>query len=170
VRVWEHAERFTRYQAPRTPREAAMQEHPYRRLLLMTLLSFGSMYVLMYAMVDRLENIYSNLNQVYMAGLMAAAMVIIEVLLMGAMYPRKRLNAGILAMTVLAGLAFFMFIRAQAAIDDRQFLRSMIPHHAGAILMCEEAAIEDPAIRRLCENIVASQQAEIAEMNTLLAR
>jgi hypothetical protein len=44
------------------------------------------------------------------------------------------------------------------------------PHHASAILMCEEAPIEDPAIRRLCEGIVASQQAEIAQMKALLAR
>jgi uncharacterized protein (DUF305 family) len=36
--------------------------------------------------------------------------------------------------------------------------------------MCEEAPIEDPAIRRLCEGIVASQQAEIAQMKALLAR
>lgn len=147
-----------------------MHEKPYRRLLIMALLSFGSMYVLMYAMVNRLDNVYSNLNQAYMAGLMAASMVVIEVLLMGAMYPRKGINTGILAMTTLAGVACFMLIRAQTAIDDRQFLRSMIPHHASAILMYEEARIEDPVIRRLCKGIVASQQAEIAEMKALLAR
>jgi uncharacterized protein (DUF305 family) len=147
-----------------------MHEHPYRRLLSMTLLSFGAMYVLMYAMVDRLDNVYSNLNQAYMAGLMAAPMVIIEILLMGAMYPRKGLNAGVLAMSALAGVACFMLIRAQAGIEERQFLRSMIPHHASAILMCEEAPIEDPAIRLLCRGIVASQQDEIAQMKALLAR
>lgn len=147
-----------------------MHKHPYRRLLIMTLLSFASMYVLMYAMVDRLDNVYANLNQAYMAGLMAAAMAIIEVLLMGAMYPRKRLNAGIIVVSALAGVACFMFIRAQTAIEDRQFLRSMIPHHASAILMCDEALIEDPAITQLCKGIVVSQQAEIAEMKALLAR
>lgn len=147
-----------------------MREHPYRRLLIMTLFAFASMYVLMYAMVDRFDNVYSNLNQAYMAGLMAAPMVIIELLLMGAMYPRKGLNAGILATSAMAGVVCFMLIRAQTAIDDRQFLRSMIPHHASAILMCEEAAIEDSAIRRLCTGIMASQQAEITEMKALLAR
>jgi uncharacterized protein (DUF305 family) len=147
-----------------------MYKQPYGRLLIMALLSFVSMYVLMYAMVDRFDNVYSNLNQAYMAGLMTAPMVMIEVLLMSAMYPRKRLNSGILAASALAGVACFMLIRAQAAIEDRQFLRSMIPHHAGAILMCEEALIEDPAVRRLCQSIVASQQSEIADMKALLAR
>jgi uncharacterized protein (DUF305 family) len=147
-----------------------MHEHSYRRLFIMALLSFVSMYVLMYAMVGSFDNVYSNLNQAYMAGLMTAPMVIIEVLLMGAMFPRKRLNSGILAVSALAGVACFMLIRAQTAIGDRQFLKTMIPHHAGAILMCEEAPIEDPAIRWLCKDIVLSQQAEIAQMKVLLAR
>jgi hypothetical protein len=39
-------------------------------------LSFISMYVLMYAMVDRFANVYPNFNQFYMAGLMTAPMVL----------------------------------------------------------------------------------------------
>jgi hypothetical protein len=58
----------------------------YVHLLIMTVLSFVSMYVLMYAMVDRLANIYPNFNQLYMAGLMTAPMVLIEMAVMGAMY------------------------------------------------------------------------------------
>ena len=59
----------------------------YGRLLAMTMLSFVAMFILMYAMVDRLENVYVNFNQVYMAGLMAAPMVLIEMVLMRSMYP-----------------------------------------------------------------------------------
>jgi hypothetical protein len=44
----------------------------YVQLAIMTALSFISMYVLMYAMVNRFANVYSNLNQFYMAGLMTA--------------------------------------------------------------------------------------------------
>ena len=51
-----------------------MRRSHYRRLLVMTALSFVAMYVLMYAMVDRFDNVYSNFNQVYMAGLMTASM------------------------------------------------------------------------------------------------
>ncbi len=32
----------------------------------------------------------------------------------------------------------------QAGIGDKEFLRSMIPHHSGAILMCEQATLTDP--------------------------
>src|SRR6266498_610890 len=55
-------------------------------------------------------------------------------------------------------------IRWQTAISDGQFLRSMIAHHAGAILMCEQAPIQDPEIKRLCSNILKGQQAEIDQM------
>ena len=58
-----------------------MNNKPYGRLLIMALLSFVSMYVLMYAMVNAFANVFSSLNQFYMAGLMTAPMVIIELLL-----------------------------------------------------------------------------------------
>ena len=57
----------------------------YWLLLAMAGLSFASMYVLMYAMVDRFTNVYPNANQFYMAGLMTASMGAIELALMGAM-------------------------------------------------------------------------------------
>ncbi len=61
----------------------------YLRLTGMTVLSFVSVYGLMYGMVDRSENVFNSFNQVYMAGLMTAPMVAIELLLMGNMYPEK---------------------------------------------------------------------------------
>jgi uncharacterized protein (DUF305 family) len=74
------------------------------------------------------------------------------------------------ALSAVALLAFWCAIRGQVAIADREFLQSMIPHHAGAILMCKEAKIESDEIRRLCQGIIQSQQAEIAHMKALLGR
>ena len=128
------------------------------------------MYVLMYAMVNAFGNVYANLNQFYMAGLMVAPMAIVELVLMRAVYRNKRLNAAIIAISSAALIVFWALIRQQAGIGDRQFLRSMIPHHASAILMCEKAPISDPAIKDLCRNIIASQQAEIDQMKALLNR
>jgi uncharacterized protein (DUF305 family) len=142
----------------------------YVHLLVMTALSFVSMYVLMYAMVDRLASIYGNLNQLYMAGLMTAPMVLIEMSVMGAMYANRRLNLAIMVVSIIVGLLFFAGIRQQTAIGDIQFLKSMIPHHASALLMCNEAPIADAEIQKLCKTIVAGQQAEIDQMKTMLAR
>jgi len=145
----------------------AMPNH-YPRLLGMGLLSFVAMFTLMYAMVDAIGNAYTNVNQFYMAGLMTAPMIIIEVSLMNAMYTRKRLNALIISGAVVGGLILFTLIRQQTGVGDRQFLRSMIPHHASALLMCEQAAIEDPDIKELCGSILSSQQEQIDAMKAKL--
>lgn len=134
----------------------------------MTALSFIAMYILMYAMVNTFANVFNNLNQVYMAGLMAAPMVLLELLLMRDMYANKSLNLTIAVISVIALIGFFLLIRQQVAITDRQFLRSMIPHHAGAILMCEKAPIQSSEIRELCRTIISSQESEIRQMKAML--
>lgn len=143
---------------------------PYGRLAAMSALSFVAMYVIMYAMVDVPGNIYPNLNQLYMVGMMTVPMVIFELWLMKEMYPSERTNLLIIAASIAALALLFFFIRQQTAIADEEFLRSMIPHHAGAILMCEEAAITDPEIQTLCDQIIKGQQAEIEQMKGILER
>lgn len=76
-----------------------MTSSHYLGLLVMTVLSFAAMYFLMYAMVDSFDSYYNNINQAYMAGLMAAAMVLIELAVMGAMYRNRALNAAIIGVS-----------------------------------------------------------------------
>ena len=142
----------------------------YARLIAMAAASYVAMYILMYEMVDRFDSVYNNVNQAYMAGLMAAPMVLIELALMGSMYPRRGVNLAIAAASVLIGVLCWFGIRQQVGVGDAQFLRSMIPHHSGAILMCEEAKLSDPDVKSLCENIIRGQQEEIAQMKDLLGR
>ena len=54
---------------------------------------------------------------------------------------------------------------------DVDFLATMIPHHAGAVEMARLVLIHgtDPLVRRLAEEIIAGQQAEIAAMQARLA-
>jgi uncharacterized protein (DUF305 family) len=147
-----------------------MKESHYRHLGIMAALSFLAMYILMYAMVARFGDVYNNINQVYMAGLMAAPMVVIELVVMRAMYHDKRLNVMLIGGSIVVGVLLFTAIRQQTIVTDGQFLRSMIPHHSGAILMCGEARLDDAEIRRLCESIMTSQQQEIDQMNAILRR
>ena len=134
----------------------------------MAFLHFLAMYVIMYSMVDRSANLFLNLNQVYMAALMTMPMLILELSLMNFMYPNKKMNHLIIIFSIIALVMFFVFIRQQTAISDEQFLRSMIPHHAGAILMCEKAPLQDSAIKDLCEEIILNQQEEIDWMKERL--
>lgn len=140
----------------------------YRGLAIMAALSFVAMYALMYAMVDRFGNVHNSLNQAYMAGLMTAPMLMFELFLMRSMYRSTKANAVVLFGSALLLVGCFAAIRTQAGISDKQFLRSMIPHHASAILMCEQASLHDPEIKALCERIRTSQQSEIGLMGAKL--
>lgn len=149
------------------PRDQTMM---YGRFAVMMALSFVAMFAFMYAMVDRLANVYPNLNQTYMAGLMVAPMAILELLVMGRMYPNKKWNAAIIGLGAGLLLLCWLGIREQLGVADKSFLRSMIPHHSGAILMCNQASITDVEIRKLCAGIVKSQQQEIDQMKSILQR
>jgi uncharacterized protein (DUF305 family) len=116
----------------------------------------------------RISQRLPNINQFYMAGLMTMPMLIIEIVLMRSMYRNKKMNAVIIGISSIGLIAFFMLIRQQSAVSDKQFLKSMIPHHAGAILMCDESNIVDPEIKKLCEDIRSSQKKEIALMKAKL--
>ena len=150
--------------------DAKGHNHHYKILLVMIVLSFIAMYVLMYAMVNVFENVYMNINQFYMAGLMATAMVIIELALMSSMYKNKKINRLIMAISAVALIAFWIFIRQQTAVSEKQFIRSMIPHHAAAILMVERTTITDPELKKIAEEIIISQQREIEQMKVILKR
>lgn len=60
---------------------------------------------------------------------------------------------------------------ASGAEFDRMFLEMMIVHHEGALEMAETQATEGeyPVALALAEQIIATQQAEIDEMNGLLS-
>ena len=137
---------------------------------IMATLSFISMYILMYSMVNTFNNIYNNLNQVYMAALMTAPMIIFEVTLMRSMFKKKKWNLLIIAISVVLLVSSFALIREQTAINDEQFIMSMIPHHSSAILMCEQTDIQDSELKELCEAIIVNQQAEIDQMKEILSR
>lgn len=140
----------------------------YPKLALMVVVSFIAMYVLMYAMVNDMKSVLPNINQFYMAGLMTSAMVIIELAIMSMMYANRKWNAVIIVVSVLALIGSYAGIRQQIGVTDKQFLKSMIPHHSAAILMCRQADLSDPELKQLCADIISGQQAEIDQMNVKL--
>lgn len=140
----------------------------YKKLAIMVVLSFVAMYIFMYAMVDKLANVIPNINQFYMAGLMTMPMLIIELIVMGGMYRKKNLNIILLISGIIGVVVFFLCIHQQAGVSDKEFLKSMIPHHAAAVLMVEKASLTDPEIKELANKIITSQQAEIEQMKSKL--
>jgi uncharacterized protein (DUF305 family) len=149
-------------------RSAMRSSSHYRTLVLMAAIHFVAMYVLMYAMVDTYQQVVPNNNTLYMAALMTSPMLLMEVLLMRGMYPDRGKNAVVILAGLVLLIGAFAAIRKQALVGDEQFLKSMIPHHSGAILMCRESSLSDQRVLDLCRGIVESQKREIEEMESLL--
>lgn len=151
-------------------REQHEHSRAYLRLAAELAVDFIVMYFVMYTMIDTARHLHLNINNVYMTLMMVAPMAVAMLISMRSMFHNTRANLAILAACVIVFGASFAAMRTQAGVGDNEFLRAMIPHHSGAILMCNEARLTDPEIKELCSRIVRSQAEEIAQMERILAR
>lgn len=150
--------------------DGTMMRSHYTMFGLNMMLSLVIMYFVMFTMIYSLSEFYNNLNMFYMALMMAAPMGVLMLLMMRSMFQNARLNTVLYAAFAILFVLGYFGVRSQVLVGDHQFLRSMIPHHSGAILMCEQAKLHDPEIRTLCQNIIQSQKSEIDQMKTILQR
>lgn len=160
-------------------RETAKDEHPdqtgggsptshYVRFGSMIVTAMVVMYLLTYTNTYEASHLRWSEQRLYMTLLMGASMAVVMLLFMLGMYQNWRINTAILVSSALlfGGAAFL--IRSQSAIDDRNFLNAMIPHHSIAILASERADIGDLRVCELAVTIIEAQQREIREMSWLI--
>jgi hypothetical protein len=143
---------------------------PYTLFWINMALGLAVMYFVMFSMIDGWWDFRNNLNMFYMAVTMWAPMGIFMLATMPSMFPNRRANIVLYAAFAILTVGSFWATRDQAAIGDRQFIASMIPHHSGAILMCREAQLSDPELVALCDEIRAAQRREIEQMERITAR
>jgi uncharacterized protein (DUF305 family) len=147
-----------------------MHAHSYRNLAIELLIDFVIMYLVMFTMIATLDHFRFNLNNVYMTLMMVAPMAVVMLLSMRSMFQNRRANWIIIGVAAVVFAASFYAMRTQAAINDQELIRGMIPHHSGAILMCEKAKLIDPELIALCDEIIVAQEREIAQMQALLEK
>lgn len=105
-----------------------------------------------------------------MAALMVAPMGLIMLAFMRGMYKNKKLNLTIFFSSIALFSGVLFMERSQTLVQDKEFMRSMIPHHSSAILVSENADLKDPEVKELAEQIIRSQKEEIAQMKEILER
>ena len=147
-----------------------MKNDSYARLGIALAVSLALMFVLTMSMIRTLDHFYLNLSNFYMALVMVAPMGIVMLLVMWRMFDNTRLNLVLLASFAALFAVAFALGRTETFVGDEQFLKSMIPHHSRAILVCQESSLTDPEIVELCEQIVQTQREEIAQMEAILER
>jgi uncharacterized protein (DUF305 family) len=134
----------------------------------MLLTSFVIMYLVMFLNLDRLSHYHTSINRIYMALLMVAPMAFVMMLMMSRMYPNKKVNNVILICSMLVFFFTLTALRTQTPISDIQYMKAMIPHHSSAILNSKKANLKDPEVRKLADQIIQSQEKEIAEMEAMI--
>lgn len=142
----------------------------YLKFLLMILVSTLAMYGMMFLNVFSFAHIHASLTRILMALMMGAAMAIIMLLFMWRMYPSKQKNRLILVISAVIFAGSLFMVRTQTGVSDISWMKAMIPHHSIAILTSSQADLKDPEVKKLAEEIIATQKKEIKKMDQMIER
>jgi hypothetical protein len=145
-----------------------MQGMSWGRFAAMIATSVAVMFLLMYHLVYSPEHLTFSINRLVASVLMGAIMTIVMLAFMWSMYRGAKVKIGILVIAAALAAALLFVNRSQQLVDDRAFMKAMIPHHSIAINNARKADISDPRVRELADLIIESQVREIREMQLLL--
>ena len=148
----------------------SMKKMSYNKFILMMAISFVLMYGIMFLNVDEFNHIYLSTTRTYMSLLMVTSMEVVMMAMMGNMYPDKKINAYIVVGAIVLFGVVLAALRTQTPVGDEQYMKAMIPHHSSAIMVSKHANLQDPEVRKLSEEIIKSQEEEIAQMKAILQR
>jgi len=130
--------------------------------------STTAMFFLMYQLIYSLDHATFSINRLIASLVMGCVMAIVMLAFMWSMYGGTRKKIAVLAGATIIGTALLIANRSQLFVGDVLFMKSMIPHHSIAINNARKASISDPRVRKLADEIIASQVREIAEMKLLI--
>ena len=125
---------------------------------------FNPMNILAY----RLSDLYMSQTLFYGGLLMASNMMwaheIVHYLSMG------HFNMLIFSIGTLLSICISILLRQQILVDDKQWLRRMIPHHSTALTTSHKIynKTTNPEIKRLAKEIIDTQEKEIKLMKSML--
>ncbi|HAB26904.1 MAG: DUF305 domain-containing protein [Xanthomarina sp.] len=143
----------------------------YKTFFIMLACSFVAMYITMYLNTYTIDHVWFSLTRFYMTCLGISAMAVIMWFFMRNMYNNKKKNIAILAGSFILFISALGLVRMQAPIiGDVLWMKAMIPHHSIAILTSERAAIQDPEVKKLANEIIEAQRKEIEQMKAMIKR
>lgn len=136
----------------------------------MLLCSAVSMYITMYFHTYEWSHVFFSWTRMYMTFIGISGMAIIMFLFMRKMYKNKKKNTLIIVGSLALMICSTILVRKQIPIDEVKWMKAMIPHHSIAILTSKNAAIKDAEVKKLAEDIIETQEREIAEMKEIIKR
>ena len=137
-------------------------------LWMMMLSSFVIQYFVMsYIMTNSPTNFRATTGKFYISTIMALLMGLLEVGMYD--YHMSSISVSYYLSLGFVLIIFLHLYRTQTYIYDKDYLNEMIEHHSMALLTSEEILqkTNSERVKRLAENIISTQQAEIKYMTQL---
>tara|TARA_B110000908_G_scaffold141063_1_gene168513 strand:+ start:161 stop:574 length:414 start_codon:yes stop_codon:yes gene_type:complete len=126
---------------------------------------FNPMNILAY----RINDLYISLTLFYGGLLMASNMIwaheIVHYLSMG------HFNMLVFSVGIILSISIsLLLLRQQLLVDDKQWLKRMIPHHSTALTTTHKVynRTKNPKIKKLAKEIIDTQEKEIQLMKSML--
>ena len=147
-----------------------MKSHLYKSkiIMFMVMVIIGMLFNPMNILAYRFTDLYLSLTLFYGGLLMASNMVwaheIVHYLSMG------HFNMLFFSIGIVLSISISILLRQQLLVDDKQWLKRMIPHHSTALTTTHKIynRTNNPKIKNLAKEIIDTQEKEIQLMKSLL--
>ncbi|MFP5252285.1 MAG: DUF305 domain-containing protein [Actinomycetes bacterium] len=146
-----------------------MQKQMYLRFAAMILTAMVVMYWVMFVSSWEWSHVRFSQSRIFMAITMGGAMGLVMLAWMLNMYKSATANIIIVVASLLLFGVGTTLDRSQATVDDKAFMKAMIPHHSLAITRAERFGNDDVRVCELAVEISEAQRREILEMDWLIA-
>jgi hypothetical protein len=139
-----------------------------RQIMFIVMVIIGMLFNPMNILAYRFSDLYISQTLFYGGLLMASNMIwgheIIHYLSMG------HFNLLVFSVGIICSLGVSILLRQQFLVDDKQWLRRMIPHHSTALTTTHKIynRTNNPKIKGLAKEIIDTQEKEIQLMKSML--
>jgi FtsH-binding integral membrane protein len=140
----------------------------YLRFAAMILTAMVVMYWVMFAGTWEWGHVQFSQSRVFMTLTMGGTMGLIMLAWMLNMYKNATLNLVIIGVSLVLLAGGIFLDRSQTTVQDKAFMRGMIPHHSLAITRSERSELVDVRVCQLAVEISEAQRREILEMEWLI--
>jgi len=147
-----------------------MKSSLYKKQIIMfiVMVIIGMLFNPMNILAYRFSDLYISQTLFYGGLLMASNMIwaheIVHYLSMG------HFNMLVLSVGIILSIVVSLLLRQQLLVDDKQWLRRMIPHHSTALTTSHKIynRTNNPKIKELAKEIIDTQEKEIQLMKSML--
>lgn len=147
-----------------------MNSSLYKRQIIMfiVMVIIGMLFNPMNILAYRFSDLYISQTLFYGGLLMASNMMwaheIVHYLLMG------HFNMLVFSVGIILSISVSILLRQQLLVDDKQWLRRMIPHHSTALTTSHKIynKTSNPKLKNLAKEIIDTQEKEIQLMKSML--